>query len=306
MQRLKVELHCPFDNHDQSLIVGVCVNEQCLDKRPFCVACQYQFHSSHKKDLKRFDDFKDLLCENSQLSEKLKSQLKDLQYLVKVITHLVEATQYLNNSQILLELNYTDLHNNINTLITQWNQQRNLCEFLQDTFSTNVKNKINTLKYQKQKISNDVPKLKTDVLKQEDLFYGLPVPKQLKDLTINSIKDSTSLEMVEDSKLKQISQKNFNNQKNSQPLKGYFNPNAIQAPRLKPRGYNNLEQHLNTTMQISRSEKYLENQRQEQIENLNSSSFAVSNLTELFQNASNMIQRSDKKSKNAIKIQQIS
>ncbi|CAK86765.1 unnamed protein product (macronuclear) [Paramecium tetraurelia] len=315
MQRLKSDLHCPFDKHDQSLIVGVCVNEQCPDKRPFCVACQFQFHSSHQKDLKRFDDFKNLLSENSQLTEKLKSHLNDLQQLVKFITHLIEATQYRNNHQILLEMNYTDLHDSINQLITQWNQQRNLCELLKDIFSTTVKDKIKTLQLQVQKKPNDVRtksnylKTETDVLQTKDQLLDLPSPQninlskvsnKLADPTINITRNRNSIEIVEGIILKENSQNSQDSQKLSQLQNRYFHPNPIS--KQKHRSQYNVDQTSNKSKYISENnlDKSLE-----QLEMRHSNSFAFVNVLDQLSNISKRTQISDKKSANAIKIHQI-
>ncbi|CAD8071770.1 unnamed protein product [Paramecium primaurelia] len=145
MQRVQGVLNCQIDGHRESVIIGVCVNKQCQHKRPFCVGCQYQFHNTHIGDLKCFNDLKNWNCLNTQTVENLKNYLDDLNGLIQKISKLIEATSQRNTYQNYQEMNFTDLHNNINDQITLWNHQEQMQALLQELFPTNTRDKIRNI-----------------------------------------------------------------------------------------------------------------------------------------------------------------
>ncbi|CAD8099877.1 unnamed protein product [Paramecium sonneborni] len=138
-------LECKFDRHQKSKIIGVCVHKQCQNRRPFCVGCQYQFHQDHIDDLKFFDDLKDWVLQNSQITVGITTYLNELIDLVKSISQLIEATQYANQHSNFNQMNYTDLENSINYLMNLWNCQNNVNQLLQEMLITKTRNQIKQL-----------------------------------------------------------------------------------------------------------------------------------------------------------------
>ncbi|CAD8151152.1 unnamed protein product [Paramecium octaurelia] len=108
--------HCLYDGHQNSAILGVCLNASCLNKKPFCHHCISKCHSSHVNDLKNFDQLKIWSNQLYQTYQEIQSTSSEIQ---KHLLNLADQMKdlYVDPNINFSEYSLTDLENQVLKLI---------------------------------------------------------------------------------------------------------------------------------------------------------------------------------------------
>ncbi|CAD8091892.1 unnamed protein product [Paramecium primaurelia] len=144
-------LKCQQNDHEESQILGVCINEKCKNLRPYCIGCKVEFHKGHENDLKQY----------GQLQSWIDQCLKSYQNLINFQGFILQLSNLLNETMNLLysqknqdidSMGISQLENFIKKLMglqsieKQVNFQINNLTNEINTFKSLIKTVLNTLR----------------------------------------------------------------------------------------------------------------------------------------------------------------
>ncbi|CAD8057436.1 unnamed protein product [Paramecium primaurelia] len=109
--------HCLYDGHQNSQILGVCLNTQCSNKKPYCHHCISQYHSSHVNDLKNYEQLK---IWSNQLNQTYQDILITSKAIQKELQNLIDQMKdlYVDPNTIFSEFNITELEKQVFKLMS--------------------------------------------------------------------------------------------------------------------------------------------------------------------------------------------
>ncbi|CAK73491.1 unnamed protein product (macronuclear) [Paramecium tetraurelia] len=108
--------HCLYDGHQNSAILGVCLNASCQNKKPYCHHCISQYHSSHVNDLKNFDQLKIWSNQLNQSYQEIQSTSQEIQKHLLTLADQMKGL-YVDPNINFSECNLTDLEHHVLKLI---------------------------------------------------------------------------------------------------------------------------------------------------------------------------------------------
>ncbi|CAD8110676.1 unnamed protein product [Paramecium sonneborni] len=89
------QLKCQNDNHEESSILGVCIDTKCKYSRAYCVACKIEFHRGHEDKLQPF----------SQLNKWIAQSFNYYQNLLQFNGSILQFQNLLHETINLLQFN---------------------------------------------------------------------------------------------------------------------------------------------------------------------------------------------------------
>ncbi|CAK65175.1 unnamed protein product (macronuclear) [Paramecium tetraurelia] len=83
---MEIQLLCLYSNHNNSQILGLCLNEDCCSQRAYCKECIETLHFNHLNDLCSLDSFGKKIQEASLTLDSLSKRLEQVKSYIESIT----------------------------------------------------------------------------------------------------------------------------------------------------------------------------------------------------------------------------
>ncbi|CAD8071772.1 unnamed protein product [Paramecium primaurelia] len=240
------DLRCQNVGHENEKIHGVCTDPDCQQKRPFCIGCKFELHSTHTTQLRKFDDLNNWINENNTITKNLQKLLEQLNEIVYSIKKSIETTQQCHNFNF-TQMNYATLDNTINNLIKSWKSQNEIYylveKMIQSSITQTTIQSINAcLNNQPNRLFNTLTKQPENqqnyrqfIIQNNNQPQTSQIPQQNQLLIQNNMKNPC-IQNQDKNNIQQFKQDgskliiNFNNQKEGQAQKIQLNTIQKQNP----------------------------------------------------------------------------
>ncbi|CAD8099879.1 unnamed protein product [Paramecium sonneborni] len=203
-------LFCSICGHENSKILGICLDKGCSKRRPYCLGCKYQYHQKHEDKLNDLNKWVSQNMKNKDLEDFLK-QLKEI---VECLSKFVNTKQQANEKFYFYQMNYTTLNNSVNKFLNLQENERKVIDILSQMLKNDNKKKLIDLcqfsmqndisQNTKKNLNIQQKNLPEKKIYQENVRYQNLNPTPRQQQKISSSFDRNSIESKSQRKFSQI------------------------------------------------------------------------------------------------------